>query len=132
MIQVTTRLKVIDNSGARIVECIRILSHRGKIACVGDLIVVSIKEVRKTNWDKKLLNVKKGQIYKAVITTTKKYISRSNGIRIAFFDNTAILLQSNGTPLGTRIIGPVAKELEEKINKNVSYLKIMTLASNIY
>lgn len=122
MIRVETRLKVADNSGAKIVYCIKVLGGtRRKTATIGDVIVVSVKEALPNS------KVKKGDVMKAVVVRTKKEIRRTDGSFIRFDDNSAVLLAPNSTePLGTRIFGPVARELRAK-----KFMKIISLAPEV-
>ena len=106
MIQMQTNLEVADNSGARRVQCIKVLGGSKRMtAGVGDVIVVSIKEAIPRG------RVKKGEIHRAVIVRTKKDISRSDGSTIRFDSNAAVLISPQGEPIGTRIFGPVTREL---------------------
>lgn len=121
MIQENTRLNVADNSGAKKVQCIRILGgSRKKYGAIGDIIVVSVKSAIPN------ANVKKGQVSKAVIVRTKKEIRRDDGSYIRFDENAAVLLDNQGEPQGTRIFGPVARELREK-----DFMKIVSLAPEV-
>lgn len=121
MIQVETRLKVADNSGAKIVYCIKVLGgSKRKVASIGDVIVVSVKEAVPNS------KVKKGDVLKAVIVRTKKEIKRPDGSYIRFDDNSAVLIAGNNEPLGTRIFGPVARELRAK-----KFMKIISLAPEV-
>ncbi len=121
MIQMQTRLRVADNSGAKEVMCIKVLggSHR-RYASVGDIIVVSIKEALPT------AKVKKGDVAKAVIVRTIQKIRRPDGSYIRFDDNSAVLINAAKEPIGTRIFGPVARELRAK-----SFVKIVSLAPEV-
>ncbi|MDR2893423.1 MAG: 50S ribosomal protein L14 [Deltaproteobacteria bacterium] len=121
MIQVESRLEVADNSGAKEVACIKVLggSHR-RYATVGDIIVVSVKDAMPHS------KVKKGEIMQAVIVRTKKEVRRADGSYIRFDNNAAVLLTKQGEPLGTRIFGPVARELRAK-----NYMKIVSLAPEV-
>jgi large subunit ribosomal protein L14 len=121
MIQMQTRLRVADNSGAKEVMCIKVLggSHR-RYASVGDIIVVSIKEALPG------AKVKKGDTAKAVIVRTIHKIRRVDGSYIRFDDNSAVLINNNKEPIGTRIFGPVARELRAK-----SFVKIVSLAPEV-
>lgn len=121
MIQMQTRLRVADNSGAKEVMCIKVLggSHR-RYASVGDVIVVSIKEALPN------AKVKKGDTAKAVIVRTIHKIRRVDGSYIRFDDNSAVLINNNKEPIGTRIFGPVARELRAK-----SFVKIVSLAPEV-
>ena len=121
MIQTESRLKVADNSGAKEVLCIKVLGgSRRRYASVGDKIVVSIKSAMPSG------GVKKGQVSKAVVVRTKKEIRRADGSYIRFDDNAAVLLNAGGELRGTRIFGPVARELREK-----NYMKIVSLAPEV-
>lgn len=121
MIQQESRLAVADNSGAKEVLCIRVLGGtKRRYAGVGDKIVVTIKSVIPSG------NVKKGTVSKAVIVRTKKHIRRNDGSYIRFDDNAVVLLTGNDELRGTRIFGPVARELREK-----QYLKIVSLAPEV-
>ncbi|HEX8656634.1 MAG TPA: 50S ribosomal protein L14, partial [Hymenobacter sp.] len=109
MIQQESRLTVADNSGAKEVLCIRVLGGTGKkYASVGDKIVVAIKSAIPSG------NAKKGTVSKAVVVRTKKEVRRKDGSYIRFDDNAAVLLNNNDEPRGTRIFGPVARELRER------------------
>jgi large subunit ribosomal protein L14 len=121
MIQMQTNLDVADNSGARRVQCIKVLggSHR-TIANVGDVIVVSIKEAIPRG------RVKKGDVHRAVIVRTAKEIRRPDGSAIRFDTNAAVLINKQGEPIGTRIFGPVTRELRAK-----KYMKIISLAPEV-
>jgi large subunit ribosomal protein L14 len=121
MIQSETRLKVADNSGAKEVYCIKVLGgSRRRYASIGDVIVVSVKEAIPNS------KVKKGDVLKAVVVRTKKEIGRPDGSFIRFDDNSAVLLSASMEPLGTRIFGPVARELRAK-----KYMKIISLAPEV-
>jgi len=121
MIQVQTELQVADNTGARIVECIRVLGgSRRRYATIGDIIVVSIKDAIPKG------KVKKGDVHKAVIVRTKKELKRVDGSSIKFDANAAVLVQPNGEPIGTRIFGPVTRELRSK-----NFMKIISLAPEV-
>ncbi len=121
MIQMQSNLDVADNSGARRVECIKVLggSHR-RTANIGDVIVVSIKEAIPRG------RVKKGQVHKAVIVRTKKGIQRADGTVIRFDSNAAVLINQAGEPVGTRIFGPVTRELRAR-----KYMKIISLSPEV-
>ena len=109
MIQVQTELFVADNTGARKVECIKVLGgSKRRYATIGDIIVVSIKDAIPKG------KVKKGDVHKAVIVRTRKEIKRLDGTSIKFDANAAVLVQPNGEPIGTRIFGPVTRELRNK------------------
>ncbi len=120
MVQQESRLRVADNSGAKEVLCIRVLggSHR-RYASVGDKIVVTVKEASPGG-------VKKGTVSKAVVVRTKKGVRRKDGSYIRFDDNACVLLNNQGDPRGTRIFGPVARELREK-----DYMRIVSLAPEV-
>ena len=121
MIQQQTKLKVADNTGAKELMCIRCLggSYR-KFAGVGDVIIASVKSAIPNGV------VKKGDVVKAVIVRTKKPIRRADGSYVRFDENAAVLIKDDKTPRGTRIFGPVARELREK-----DYMKILSLAPEV-
>jgi len=121
MIQEETNLVVADNSGAKKIRCIRVLGgHDRRYATVGDLIVVSVKSAIPG------APVKKGEVSRAVIVRTKKEIRRKDGSFIRFDENAAVLLNAQGEPRGTRIFGPVARELRER-----QFMKIISLAPEV-
>jgi len=121
MIQAETNLEVADNSGARRVQCIKVLGgSKRKYASVGDVIVVSIKEAIPRG------RVKKGEVMKAVVVRTAKDIHRPDGTTIRFDKNAAVLINAQGEPVGTRIFGPVTRELRAK-----KYMKIISLAPEV-
>ena len=121
MIQAESNLDVADNSGARRVQCIRILGgSRRRWASVGDVIVVSVKEAIPRG------RVKKGDIHRAVVVRTAKEIRRPDGTAIRFDRNAAVLINPAGEPIGTRIFGPVTRELRAK-----HYMKIISLAPEV-
>lgn len=121
MIQMQSNLDVADNSGARRVQCIKVLGgSKRKYAGVGDTIVVSIKEAIPRG------RVKKGDVMKAVIVRTAKEIRRPDGSAIRFDNNAAVLVNNNGEPIGTRIFGPVTRELRAK-----NMMKIVSLAPEV-
>jgi len=121
MIQVQSNLTVADNSGAKKVCCIKVLGgSKRRYASVGDLIVVSVKEAMPHS------KVKKGDVMQAVVVRTKKEIGRPDGSFIRFDTNSAVLLNKNMEPMGTRIFGPVARELRAK-----SFMKIVSLAPEV-
>ena len=121
MIQAETNLEVADNSGARRVQCIKVLGgSKRKYASVGDVIVVTIKEAIPRG------RVKKGEIVKAVIVRTAKDIRRPDGSTIRFDSNAAVLISPQGEPIGTRIFGPVTRDLRAK-----RYMKIISLAPEV-
>lgn len=120
MIQQESRLKVADNSGAKEVLCIRVLGGtKRRYASIGDQIVVTVKDANPGG-------IKKGTVSKAVIVRTKKEIRRKDGSYIRFDDNAVVLLSASEEPRGTRIFGPVARELREK-----DYMKIVSLAPEV-
>lgn len=121
MIQTETVLNVADNSGAKKVLCIRVLGgSRRRYARIGDVIVVTVKEAIPQ------AKVKKGDVLRAVVVRTAKELKRSDATTVRFDDNSAVLLASSGEPLGTRIFGPVAREL-----RNKGYMKIVSLAPEV-
>ena len=121
MIQQETKQTVADNSGAKEVQCIRVLGGTGKqYASVGDRIVVSVKSANPSG------NIKKGAVSKAVVVRTRKEVRRRDGSYIRFDDNAAVLLQNNDELRGTRISGPVARELREK-----DFMKVVSLAPEV-
>ncbi len=121
MVQQQTKLKVADNTGAREIMCIRCLggSYR-KYAEIGDVIVASVKSATPGGV------VKKGEVVKAVVVRTKKGARRPDGSYVKFDENAAVIIRDDGTPKGTRIFGPVARELRDK-----NYLKILSLAPEV-
>ena len=121
MIQQETRLKVADNTGAKEVLCFKVLGGSGRrYASVGDLVVVTVKNALPGGM------VKKGEISRAVVVRTRKEVRRPDGTYIRFDDNAAVLLDNSGEPLGTRIFGPVARELREG-----GYMKIVSMAPEV-
>ena len=121
MIQLRTVLDVADNSGARKVQCIKVLGGSGRrYASVGDVIVVSVKEAEPNT------AIKKGDVKKAVVVRTKKELRRGDGAYIKFDTNSAVLIDDNREPVGTRIFGPVARELRAK-----KLMKILSLAPEV-
>jgi len=123
MIQMQTNLDVADNSGARRVQCIKVLGVGGskrKYASVGDVIVVSVKEAIPRG------RVKKGDVRKAVVVRTAKEVRREDGTAIRFDRNAAVILNNAGEPVGTRIFGPVVRELRAK-----NFMKIISLAPEV-
>ncbi len=121
MIQQESRLSVADNSGAKEVLCIRVLGGTGKrYASVGDKIIVTVKSAMSSS------SLKKGTVSRAVVVRTKKEVRRKDGSYIRFEDNAAVLLTPNDEPRGTRIFGPVARELREK-----QFMKIVSLAPEV-
>jgi large subunit ribosomal protein L14 len=121
MIQTSTVLDVADNSGARKVMCIKVLGgSKRKYAAIGDIIVVSVKEANPN------AKVKKGDVVKAVVVRTAKEIGRADGSYIRFDNNSAVLIDNQKEPVGTRIFGPVARELRGK-----KFMKIISLAPEV-
>ncbi len=121
MIQMQTRLGVADNSGAREVQCIKVLGgSKRRYASIGDTIVVSVKEALPNS------KVKKGEVKRAVVVRTRKEISRADGTYIRFDDNAAVIIDNQDQPVGTRIFGPVARELRAK-----EYMRIISLAPEV-
>lgn len=121
MIQTETNLAVADNSGAKKVRCIKVLGGSGrKYASVGDLIVVTVKAAIPNG------GVKKGEVSRAVIVRTSKEVRRNDGSYIRFDENAAVLLNAQNEPVGTRIFGPVARELRDK-----KFMKIISLAPEV-
>lgn len=121
MIQMQSNLDVADNSGARRVSCIKVLGgSKRRFANIGDVIVVSIKDAIPRG------KVKKGDVHQAVIVRTAKGLKRENGEQIRFDGNAVVLINKQGEPIGTRIFGPVTRELRGK-----GYMKIISLASEV-
>ena len=121
MIQTETRLRIADNSGAKVVSCIKVLGgSKRRYAYIGDIIVVAVKEAMPNS------KVKKGDVVKAVIVRTAKEIRRADGSHIKFDDNSAVLINQQSEPIGTRIFGPVARELRAK-----NFMKIISLAPEV-
>lgn len=121
MIQRQTILKVADNSGAKKIMCIRpVGGGAGKYATVGDVITASVKEAEPNS------NIKKGTVVKAVIVRTKKEVKRKDGSYVRFDDNAAVIIDKFGDPVGTRVFGPVARELRER-----RFMKIISLAPEV-
>ena len=121
MIQMESNLDVADNSGARRVQCIKVLGgSKRKYATIGDIIVVSVKEAIPKG------RVKKGQVMKAVVVRTAKGVRRPDGSLIRFDRNAAVLINNQGEPIGTRIFGPVTRELRSK-----NHMKIVSLAPEV-
>jgi large subunit ribosomal protein L14 len=121
MIQQESRLKVADNSGAKEVLCIRVLGGtRKRYASIGDMIIVTVKTANPAG------NIKKGTVSKAVVVRTKKEIRRKDGSYIRFEDNAAVLLNEKSEPIGTRVFGPVGRELRER-----EFMKIVSLAPEV-
>lgn len=121
MIQIQSRLKVADNSGAKEIMCIKVLGgSKKKYGSVGDVIVASVKSAIPDS------NIKKGAVVKAVIVRTKKEKRRADGTYIKFDDNAAVILNKNLEPVGTRVFGPVARDLRAK-----GFLKIVSMAPEV-
>lgn len=121
MIQMQSRLNVADNSGAQEVQCIKVLGgSKRRTASVGDIIVVSVKKAMPRG------KVKKGDVHKAVIVRTKSRLHRADGSAIRFDSNSAVLLNNQNEPIGTRIFGPVTRELRTK-----NFMKIISLAPEV-
>ncbi|MCB9477350.1 MAG: 50S ribosomal protein L14 [Deltaproteobacteria bacterium] len=121
MIQMQTTLKVADNSGARRLTCIKVLGgSKRKYASIGDVVVVSVREAIPN------AKVKKGDVRKAVIVRMRKNLGRADGSYIKFDENSAVLIDNNREPIGTRVFGPVARELRAK-----NFMKIISLAPEV-
>ena len=121
MIQVQTNLEVADNSGARRVQCIKVLGgSKRRYAHVGDVIVCTVKEAIPNG------QVKKGDVVRAVVVRTKKEVRRPDGSYIRFDENAAVIIDNTGNPRGTRIFGPVARELRDR-----KFMKIVSLAPEV-
>lgn len=121
MIKQETQLKVADNTGAKRVKCIKVLGgSRRRCAAVGDIIVCSVREADADG------SVKKGDVVKAVIVRTKSYIRRKDGTKLRFDSNSCVILDDKNNPRGTRIFGPIAKEVRER-----DFLKIASLAIEV-
>ena len=121
MIQVQTELNVADNTGAKIVECIKVLGgSKRRTASIGDMIVISVKDAIPTG------KVKKGSVHRAVIVRTRKAIYRNDGSKVKFDNNAVVITDEKGEPIGTRIFGPVTKELRTK-----GQTKIISLAPEV-
>jgi large subunit ribosomal protein L14 len=121
MIQMQTSLVVADNSGAKRVEMINSIGgSTGAVATLGDRIKVTVKEAAPDG------TVKKGKVYNAVVVRTRKEVRRKDGTYIRFDENAAVLIKDDGTPIGTRVFGPVARELRDK-----NYMKIVSLAPEV-
>ncbi len=121
MIQQESRLRVADNTGAREILCIRVLGGSGRrYAQIGDIIIVAIKDALPNG------TVKKGEVVKAVVVRTRKQFGRDDGTYIAFDENAAVLIDAQNNPRGTRIFGPVARELRER-----NFMKIVSLAPEV-
>lgn len=121
MVQVESRLKVADNTGAKVIQCIKVLGGtRRRYARVGDVIVITVKDAIPGG------AVKKGEVKKAVVVRTRKELRRKDGSYIRFDENAGVLITDAGEPIGTRIFGPVARELREK-----QYMRIVSLAPEV-
>ena len=121
MIQMESYLKVADNTGAKEIHCIRVLGgSRRKFGNIGDVIVASVRKAAPGG------TVKKGDVVKAVIVRTKRGVRRENGIYVRFDENAAVIIKEDRNPKGTRIFGPVARELREK-----DFMKILSLAPEV-
>ena len=121
MIQQETRLKVADNTGAKQLLCIRVMNvSTGRDASVGDVIVASVKDAAPN------MPVKKGDVVKAVVVRTKASLKRQDGTTIRFDENAAVIINKDGNPRGTRVFGPVARELRDK-----NFMKIISLAPEV-
>ena len=121
MIQQESKLKVADNTGAKVIQCIRVVGGTGRrYARLGDIIIVSIKKAIPGGV------VKKGEVSKAVIVRAKKEVRRDDGTAIRFDSNAAVILSNSGEPIGTRIFGPVVRELRAK-----NFMKIISLAPEV-
>ena len=121
MIQIQTELSVADNTGAKIVECIKVLGgSKRRYASIGDIIVISVKEAIPKG------KVKKGSVHKAVVVRVKKGIQRQDGSKVKFDSNAAVLIDEKGEPVGTRIFGPVTRELRTR-----GQMKIISLAPEV-
>jgi len=121
MIQQETKLSVADNTGAKTLLCIRVLGSSGRrYASIGDVITATVKDAAPN------MPVKKSEIVKAVIVRTKASLKRKDGTTIRFDENAAVIINKDGNPVGTRVFGPVARELREK-----NYMKIVSLAPEV-
>lgn len=120
MIATETRLKVADNTGARSVLCVGVLGQRKRYASIGDVIRLTVKEAQPGGM------VKKGDVLKGVIVRTKHTIKRVDGSSIKFDNNAVVIIDDNGNPRGSRIFGPIARELRQK-----NYMKILSLAPEV-
>lgn len=122
MIQTETRLQVADNSGARSLQCIKVLGgSKRRYAGIGDIIKVSVKDAVPNG------RVKKGEIYNAVVVRTVKGVRRADGTRLKFDTNAAVLLNNRNEPIGTRVFGPVTRELRSE-----RFMKIVSLAPEVF
>jgi large subunit ribosomal protein L14 len=121
MIQVESKLRVADNTGAKVIQCIKVLGGTGRrYARVGDVIVISVKDAIPGG------TVKKGDVKRAVVVRTRKELRRRDGTYIRFDENAGVLINEAGEPIGTRIFGPVARELRDK-----KFMKIVSLAPEV-
>ena len=120
MIQESSNLVVADNSGAKRVKCFRVLGQRKRYAHIGDIIMVSVKEAQPG------AQIKKGQVCKALVVRTKASIRRSDGSHLKFDDNAVVIVDETKNPVGTRIFGPVAREL-----RDVNFMKVISLAPEV-
>jgi len=121
MIQVQTELLVADNTGAKIVECIKVLGgSKRRYASIGDVIVIAVKEAIPKG------KVKKGSVHKAVVVRVKKGVHRQDGSKVKFDNNAAVLIDEKGEPVGTRIFGPVNREIRKR-----GQMKIISLAQEV-
>lgn len=121
MIQMQTRLDVADNSGAKKVQCIKVLGgSKRRYASIGDVIIVSVKEALPNT------KVKKGDVRRAVVVRTSKEVARTDGTYIRFDDNAVVLINNQGEPVGTRVFGPVARELRTRAS-----MRIISLAPEV-
>lgn len=121
MIQVQTKLDVADNSGAKQVECVKVLGgSRRRYASIGDEIIVAVQEALPNS------QVKQGDVHRAVVVRTRKEVPRDDGTYVRFDDNAAVLVDDEGQPVGTRIFGPVAREL-----RSSNYMRIISLAAEV-
>ena len=121
MIQEETKLDVADNSGAKTVQCLKVIGgSQRRYASIGDEIIVSVKEALPKS------KVKKGEVTRAVVVRTRKEVPRDDGTYVRFDDNAAVIVDDNGQPIGTRIFGPVARELRTN-----DYMRIISLAAEV-
>ncbi|MCD6155963.1 MAG: 50S ribosomal protein L14 [Candidatus Atribacteria bacterium] len=121
MIQPTTMLEVADNTGAKRIMCIRVMGGSNRrYASIGDIIIASVKEAEPNS------NVKKGEVVRAVVVRTRKEVARNDGTVIRFDDNAAVLINNQNVPRGTRIFGPVGRELRDK-----QFMRIVSLAPEV-
>ncbi len=120
MIQSQTYLNIIDNTGAKKIMCIRVLGNNKKYGRIGDIIIGTVKQALPN------MSIKRSNIVRAVIVRTKNPIKRINGMSIRFYDNAAIIINSENNPKGTRIFGPIAREIRQK-----KFSKIISLANEI-